>query len=267
MAMVDPHNILLDHVVLLVPYRAILEPPGWIVDNFVVGAGSRHADGKTINRLILFKDGTYLELIAFINDDPVKAAGHGWDKDFGVVDIALTTRGAFDHKILQERLRQTGTDISYADPVDGGRTPSDGPDLKWKVTFSQGIERGAVPFWCHDVTPRERRVRGTESNTQHPCGAMGVAGIFVEIGKADCDRAQAALAVIVGKEGNSSNFEMGTPYDIGMIDRPNIRLRKSLLDNKEQLRLRLVLYNPRTPTPPSIEQRIGSGMVSIRFEP
>ena len=267
MATVDPHNIQLDHVVLLVPYRAILEPPGWIIDNFIVSTGGRHADGKTINRLILFKDGTYLELIAFINDDPVKAAGHGWDKDFGVVDIALTTRRAFDHKALQEKLRQTGTDISYADPLVGGRTSSDGPDLKWKVTIPQGIERGAVPFWCHDVTPRERRVRGTEGNTQHPCGAMGVAGIFVEIRREDFNRAQAALAVIVGNEGNGSDFEMGTPYDIGMIDRPNIRLRKSLLDSKEQLRLRLVLYNPRAPTPSPIEQRIGSGMVSIRFEP
>ena len=60
--------------------------------------------------------------MAFIRDDPVKAAGYGWDKDFGVVDFALTTRLPFDHADLRDRLQQSGTNISYADPTDGGRT-------------------------------------------------------------------------------------------------------------------------------------------------
>lgn len=41
-------------------------------------AGGKHADGKTENKLILFRDGTYLELIAFVNDDPEKRKGHWW---------------------------------------------------------------------------------------------------------------------------------------------------------------------------------------------
>ena len=36
--------------------------------------------------------------------------------------------------------------------------------------------------------------------------------------------------------------------------------------SKEQLRLYLVLYNPRDPAPTIIEQKIGSGVVSIQFE-
>ena len=186
--MVFQQELLLDHVVLLLPYRSVVEPPAWLTGNFIVSAGRSQSDGKTMNRLIFFKDGTYLELIAFINDDPVKAAGHGWDKEFGVVDIAVSTRGTFDHKTLQERLQQSGTKVSYADPMDGGRTPNEEPDPKWKVTFPQGIERGAVPFWCHDVTPREHRVPGNEGYTQHPCGAMGVAGIFMEVPRAEFDR-------------------------------------------------------------------------------
>ena len=60
--------------------------------------------------------------------------------------------------------------------------------------------------------------------------------------------------------------EVGTPYDIGKPERPDIRLRKHLARDDEQLRLSLVLYTPRIPAPAAIEQRIGSGVVSIRLE-
>lgn len=169
-------------------------------------------------------------------------------------------------EMLQERLRQTGTDISYAVPLDGGETPPDGPNLDWNDTFAQGIERGAVPFWRHDVTPREQRARGTEENTQYRCGAMGAAGIVVEMRKTEFDRAQAALAIIIGNDGNGVDLEMGTPYDIGIVQRPQIRLRRSLLGDKKRLRLRLVLYSPRAPTPAAIEHGPGDCAVSIQFE-
>ena len=66
----------LDHVILLLPYQDLLNPPSWLTSNFIVSPGGLHADGKTENRLVLFEDGTYLELIAFINDDPVRRQGH-----------------------------------------------------------------------------------------------------------------------------------------------------------------------------------------------
>ena len=204
--------------------------------------------------------------MAFIHDDPVKAAGHGLDKEFGVVDFALTTRRPFDHDDLQGRLQQSGTNISYAEPTFEGKQLPDGSDVQWQIIFPQGIERGAVPFWCHDVSPRDFRVPGTEGTTQHPCGAMGVAGIFIEIRKAEFDRVQTALAIVTESDAESISFEVGTPYDIGKPERPDIRLRKQLARDNEQLRLSLVLYNPRVPAPVAIEQKIGSGFVSIRFE-
>lgn len=70
----------LDHVVLLVPYEDVVNPPSWVTDNFIINPGGTHADGKTENKLVLFADGTYLELIAFINDDAEKRRGHWWDK-------------------------------------------------------------------------------------------------------------------------------------------------------------------------------------------
>lgn len=36
----------------------------------------RHGDNKTENKLIIFADGSYIELIAFIDDDPGLREGH-----------------------------------------------------------------------------------------------------------------------------------------------------------------------------------------------
>lgn len=88
----------LDHVVLLLPYAQLQDLPAWVTNNFTVSEGGKsailattphifwahkrflgkHADGKTENKLILFRDGSYLELIAFVNDDPEKRKGHWW---------------------------------------------------------------------------------------------------------------------------------------------------------------------------------------------
>ena len=110
-----------------------------------------------------------------------------------------------------------------------------------------------MPFWYHDVTPRKARVLGTEGNTQHLYSAIGIAGIIIEIGPAEFDRVQAALAVIVSSVADCVNFEIGTPYNIGKLERPTIRLYKHLAVGREQLRLSLVLYSPRAPALPAIE--------------
>lgn len=66
----------LDHIIVLVPYATLRSPPAWITENFTLAPGGRHADGKTENRLICFQDGSYLELIAFVGDDPKLREGH-----------------------------------------------------------------------------------------------------------------------------------------------------------------------------------------------
>lgn len=136
-----PSQAQLDHVVLLLPYQDILHPPTWLTDHFVISEGGRHSDGKTENKLILFADGSYLELIAFVNDDPQHRANHWWDKPFGVVDYALTTTsddGFGTLKDVRERLAKTNTGISYTEPQEGGRLKPDGTKLEWFVV---------APFW------------------------------------------------------------------------------------------------------------------------
>ncbi|KAK5708172.1 hypothetical protein LTR97_000712 [Elasticomyces elasticus] len=248
------HATQLDHVIILLP------------------PGGRHADNKTENRLILFADGTYVELIAFINDDPKKRRGHWWDKPFGIVDFALTTHKPFDYPTLQTRLEASGSGVSYAEPTAGGRTMPDGQELKWKVTFPLGAERGEVPFWCHDVTPRERRVPVSEENTNHPCGATGMFSVVVHEQQDSLKRIGSALSAITATESQatreltekSPRYEVGTPN--GRRDDAFVELQ-SIEQGDKQHDLRLILRLPHDAagSPDGISQHIGNGVVHIDF--
>jgi len=48
--------------------------------------------------------------------------------------------------------------LSYVTEVHGGRVRPDGTELQWMVTFPLLSTRGVLPFFCRDLTPRERRV-------------------------------------------------------------------------------------------------------------
>jgi len=181
----------IDHVVILVPYADLHNPPSWITNNFTLTPGGRYSDGKTENKLIVFEDGTYLELIAFINDNPSLRRGHYWGhKKYGFIDFALTTnpKDTFDYAGLRGRIHQKSgrLGIDYDQPVEGGRKRThDAKDIRWKATFPKGqaqvggptslSRRGEIPFWCHDITPRELRVDVTKERTTHPSGAKGIA--------------------------------------------------------------------------------------------
>lgn len=257
----------LDHVVLLLPYRDVVHPPQWLTDRFTVSTGGRHADGKTENKLIMFRDGTYLEIIAFIHDDPAKRKGHWWDKPYGTVDYALTTtRGEFNHPALQKRLKETGSGVGYREPVAGGRLTPDRKELKWEVTFPEGVERGAVPFWCHDVTPRMLRVPAIDGNTHHPCGAVGVAGLIVEVGETDFERANAALPAVTNLPTNEeASYTTSTPFDIGRPDEPTIVLRKGKEEQRRDLRITLEIQCPGRGGQDNIEHAIADDIVLINL--
>jgi len=256
----------LDHVVLLLPYEDVINPPFWITDKFRVSAGGKHADGKTENRLIFFADGTYLELIAFVNDDPDKRSGHWWNKDFGIIDYALTMRNNFDHPALQERLKESGCGLSYAEPVEGGRITADKQEVKWKVTFPEGVERGAVPFWCHDVTPRERRVPAVDGNTHHPCGAIGVAGMVAEVAEDQVERIDIAMGAIINtSHSDGGKYSVSQPFEVGRADEPEIWVQRRPKDAEKELRLRLMVQCPGKGGQSNIEKTIGDGVVLIDF--
>lgn len=253
----------LDHVVILLPYSYLASPPSWLIENFTLSPGGRHTDNKTENRLILFPDGTYIELISFIHDDPKKREGHRWNKPYGIIDYALTTKSDFDYDGLVVRLRDTGSGISYQEPEAGGRKRPDGVDLKWKVTHPIGAERGEVPFWCHDVTPRDRRV---PEGGSHACGALGMAGLRIEVPEETARRVEAALPAITKQSKMDSGFAVGHPKRVDDLKAGFLKVQALQSGDDERQRLTLVLQAPGQ-TPRDIDAAVGGGHVRIQVQP
>ncbi|RDL37237.1 uncharacterized protein BP5553_04670 [Venustampulla echinocandica] len=184
----------LDHVIILVSPSTLSSLPPFLTENFTITPGGRHVDNLTENKLICFRDGSYIELIAFITPSEEERAKHWWGKkkEGGIIDFAFTTKATTGedvskhHKDLQARLLDSGSKAGYELPRPGGRKrESDGQDIKWHVTFpavgssssASSYQRGLLPFFCHDVTPRSLRAPVAEENVTHPCGAEGIKGL------------------------------------------------------------------------------------------
>lgn len=220
--MSGPH---LDHIIFLLPYTSLLSLPDYFTDNFTITPGGRHAHNETENKLICFADGSYIELIAFINDDPKLKEGHWWGKKKpGVIDFAFTHSdgdAAVHFSELEERLEKLDTRlrIIYQKPVKGGRKRPDGVDVKWEVTFpvvrdedsgEEGYQRGELPFWCHDVTPREVRVPFSKESTTHPCGSTGVSELHIFVPDARVEVLLKAYEAILGAKKEGDTIEVAS---------------------------------------------------------
>lgn len=250
----------IDHIIILLPYKDVVEPPTWLTDHFTISPGGRHADGKTENRLIVFQDGTYIELIAFINDDPAHRSGHWWDKEYGTVDYALTSAGRFDPNI-RKRLESAVSGITFAKPQAGGRTRPDGVRMEWEVTFPQGTERGMIPFWCHDITPRERRV--PKQNRIHPSGALGVSAVLLKLPRAQIEQMDKALAAVFGT-GSTRLHQITAPEEVPGTQNPHVETSEAEEDASHYIQLSLQTDRS---TRHSIVRKVGNGEVTIRFDP
>ncbi|CAO1631018.1 unnamed protein product [Jaminaea pallidilutea] len=196
----------LDHLVHLVPsldesiaaYSAL---------GFVVIRGGTHADQLTTNALVIFDDGIYLELIAFVdakegaavtgetvNEFEKRQRGHWWwGRATNWIDWALTEAEGDD---LAQRIASiNAVSPRYEEPQEGGRKTKRGDDLKWKVTFPKaGMPRGTLPFWCTDVTPRTLRV--PPPGSPHPNGSQGIVSLALLYSQEDFAARVEDLAVI-----------------------------------------------------------------------
>ncbi|TVY47064.1 hypothetical protein LOCC1_G002968 [Lachnellula occidentalis] len=203
----------LDHIIILIPHAHLIDLPAWLTENFTITSGGRHADNKTENKLICFKDGSYIELISFINDDPVLREGHWWGKKtFGIIDFAFTSKGRGgggaeeNYEPVSKRLEEVKwedgeEEVRYQRPVEGGRKRDDGVDVKWQVTFpvvSDGYQRGELPFFCHDITDREVRVPFSKECVTHPSGAYGIQRLAIFVPRKRAKALEKAYAAILG---------------------------------------------------------------------
>ncbi len=181
----------LDHLVILVPdLEEAVGDYGRL--GFTVTPGGEHADGLTRNALVPFRDGTYLELVAFIKPESNRDNIWGWRgflPDGGLVDYCAASED------LQEDVgRLQGFGFGVDDFGEGGRRLPDGQEIRWR---SAGIrqEGRVLPFLIEDLTPRERRVPGGPA-ADHANGAVGISRL--EISTPDPDRANTDLAALTG---------------------------------------------------------------------
>src|SRR5438105_9377448 len=118
----------LDHVVLVV-----LDLERAVADHrtrgFTVILGGVHAGGLTQNALVGFADGSYLELIAFVDVDRARGK-HSW------APVAERGGGWADFALLSNDLGQDAAalgELVARPPEGGGRTRPDGLAIAWRV--------------------------------------------------------------------------------------------------------------------------------------
>jgi catechol 2,3-dioxygenase-like lactoylglutathione lyase family enzyme len=180
----------LDHVVIAVcdlgaamaDYRAL---------GFTVVEGGSHPGRTSHNALVVFGDGSYLELIAWKSHNAaerwcVEHARHGE----GLMDFALLP-GDTAAVIAAAKARGLALD----GPSDGGRQRPDGAAVKWQTGRQATFD---LPFLCGDVTPRSLRVPEGEAR-RHANGAAGIETVVVAV--RDMEVSIARYRALVGDEG------------------------------------------------------------------
>jgi xanthine/CO dehydrogenase XdhC/CoxF family maturation factor len=182
----------LDHLVILVGNldRAVRDYAGL---GFSVTPGGEHADGLTHNALIPFRDGSYLELVAFVDPEDPRDNVWGWrpflSSGGGLIDYCVASDDLLDDSRRLEE-RRLGVD----GPTDGGRRLPDGTEIRWRVARIRQDGR-LLPFLIEDVTPRSLRVPGGP-RAEHPNGATGIARL--ELAAAEAGEATRDLAALLG---------------------------------------------------------------------
>jgi hypothetical protein len=138
--------------------------------------GGQHAGGKTHNALIVFRDGTYLELLAPTSPtllDALDPDDHGnflflFAGGEGYRGYALV---ADDLEAEAARIQAAGIEITLQPP--NGRARPDGVQLRWRSAFLNQPPGAMTPFFIEDLTPRNLRVPDDPAITTHPNGASG----------------------------------------------------------------------------------------------
>ena len=171
----------LDHLVILVRDldRAVRD---YETLGFTVTPGGEHADGLTHNALIPFRDGSYLELVAFLDPDDPRDNIWGWrpflSSGGGLIDYCVASD---DLRADVRRLESLGFGVEG--PTDGGRRLPDGEEIRWRTARIHQNGR-LLPFLVEDLTPRSLRVPNGPS-AAHQNGAVGISRLEVAVPDAE----------------------------------------------------------------------------------
>jgi hypothetical protein len=189
----------LDHVVILVAdlteARADYESLG-----FHVIAGGRHAGIPTHNALVVFADGTYLELLAPLDAAGARSPSDPWLRRLrrGEGPLTYALRCSPLPAVPQEA-------VSVAwEMGEEGRTRPDGVELRWRNLMPSAGERMTpLPFFIEDLTPLELRVP-PEAATGHELPVAGIARLRVAVADVQTTASQVGQLLGVEPEATSS---------------------------------------------------------------
>ncbi|MDQ3442669.1 MAG: VOC family protein [Chloroflexota bacterium] len=181
---------------------------------FTVTIGGDHAHRGSHNALITFDDGSYIELIAFKHEPPVKD-NTWWDVlqiGEGLVDFALVCG---DLRAELEHLRTLEFEITG--PMEGGRLRTDGVRIAWRVARLNTAGPERLPFLIDDITDHDLRVpRGADA--VHANGVTGIAGVTVAVSaKANADPLYRSLLGGPDSTGASTRFHVGDQF-VDLVD-------------------------------------------------
>ncbi|MCE7948952.1 MAG: VOC family protein [Chloroflexi bacterium CFX4] len=188
----------LDHIVIAVSDLATA-----IADYHTLGfkvlEGGVHASGATHNALIIFADGTYLELLAATGAAPAPesldfslmlASGEGLSGfALCVPNLAEAAAGLRERGVAVSALRE------------GARQTPNGERLAWQLAL---VNDGFLPFFIEDLTPRPLRVPTDPNFTAHPNGVRGIGGI--EVVTPDLAASQARYSTLLGADSEPADM-------------------------------------------------------------
>lgn len=144
--------------------------------------GGVHAGGKTHNALIVFADGTYLELLAPTTPELLDNLDPNDFSNFlfllaqgeGLGGYALYSD---DLPADVEAMKARGFNVVLK-PTNGRARP-DGQELKWRTATR---DNGSMtPFFLQDETPRNLRVPDDEATTTQPNGIRRISSLTIAV--------------------------------------------------------------------------------------
>ncbi len=213
---------------------------------FQVLEGGTHAGGLTHNALIVFADGSYLELLAFTFPSAFDAladlAANGFlpwvlkgrtalDKRF--LPLGALGEGLHDFALSVVNIESALTlandsGLRLSGPYPGKRVRPDGEVLQWALAIPSDP---VLPFLIEDVTDRVLRVPAGDATT-HPNGVTGIATVIVPVDHLDSaiNRSGLLLRQEPRRTSNGAEFDLTRgsitlSVKTGAGDRPWLELR------------------------------------------
>lgn len=190
----EPVRLSFDHALILVSRL-----PAAVADyrrlGFTVAEGGAHEGGLTHNALVVFEDGTYLELLAPTRPwvlAMVRGLGRlrvlpALASHLSPVVRRFVLRAQDGEGLIDFSLRASPLDaainaaqrqnILYGTPAAGQRRLPDGRIASWRLSVPAADE---LPFLIEDLSPRSLRAP-FDRTRPHPNGARGVLAITVHV--------------------------------------------------------------------------------------